>query len=331
MIKRLEGYRILKNSKYLISILILVFLGTLTPANSAVTAKGESCSEKKAEQIIKSKNSYLICKKTGTKYSWRLSTLKAYKNYRGKLAEVELAKLNAEAEAKQKARAEIDAEMQQAAKELEEAMAVRHYVEGQAQRDSMSKGPSYICIVGQYCSVGNVGPGGGIVFIGEGIAGNGKHYEIAPMDWQSSSGDPQLLYCNAKDGVKTIDGLVFNGINEPIFQYPGKPGFVYTNNRIGDGKNNTAIIIGRCKESAASKAASYLGGGYSDWFLPSVAELSAAYAVKEKIYDLQPKPYWSSSELLAGGKGKALIFDEFGEIQDLPIGAIALVRPVRNF
>ena len=57
----------------------------------------------------------------------------------------------------------------------------------------------------------------------------------------------------------------------------------------------------------------------------------AAYAVREKIVDMQPKPYWSSSEFYGGGKGKVLVFDNAGENQDLPIGTTALVRPVRNF
>ena len=57
----------------------------------------------------------------------------------------------------------------------------------------------------------------------------------------------------------------------------------------------------------------------------------AAYAVREKIVDMQPVPYWSSSEFYIGGKGKVLIFDNAGENQNLPIGARAHVRPIRNF
>ncbi len=301
------------------------------PANSAVIVKGQSCSVKKVEQVIKSGNSYLICKKTGLKYFWNLSTIKAYKAYRAGIAEIELARLNAEAEAKQKVQAAKDLELELAAKDLEEAQAAKRYIENQAERDSVSKGAGYKCVIGKFCSVGNYGPGGGLVFIGSGIAGSGKHYEIAPRDWLTSAGDPQLIFCKAKDGIKTLDGFIFDGYNEPILQFPGKPGFVYTNNRVGDGKNNTKIIIERCKESAASKASSYQGGGYSDWFLPSAGELLAAYLAREKIVDLLAQPYWSSSQFSNSGTAKVLVFDNAGDNRDWPIGADAYVRPIRNF
>jgi hypothetical protein len=316
---------------YFSGVIFLSFSMTLTPAFSSVATKGKGCSNKKVEQIVKSGASYLICKKVGGKYLWNVSSMKAYKEYKSRVAEIELARLNAEAEAKQKAQAAKDLELELAAKDLEEAQATKRYIENQPERDSISKGAGYRCTIGKFCSVGNVGTGGGIVFLGSGIAGDGKHYEIAPKDWLTGAGDPELMYCIAKDGIKTIGGFVFNGTNEPILQYPGRPGYVYINNRIGDGKNNTKIIIERCKESAASKASSYQGGGYRDWFLPSAAELMAAYTVREKIVDMQPKPYWSSSEFYSGGKGKVLVFDNAGENQDLPIGTTALVRPVRNF
>ena len=333
------GFRILRsrvlaklgNHKFWGLILIVATFNLLAPTNAAVITNGQSCSINKVNQIIKSGKSFLICKKTGTKYLWSVSTSKAYKIYRNKLAQEELNRLNAEAEAKQKAQEEKDTESAKAAQDLEDAQAARQYVESQAERDSVSKGAAYRCIVGKFCSIGNIGPGGGVVFLGSGVAGNGKHYEIAPANWLTNAGDPQLMYCIAKDGIKTLDGFVFNGSNEPILQFPGKPGYVYVNNRIGDGKNNTKIIIERCKESAASKAYGYQGGGFSDWFLPSAAELMAAYVVREKIFDVQPVPYWSSSEFYSGGKGKVLVFDNAGENQDLPIGATAYVRPIRNF
>jgi hypothetical protein len=320
-----------KNLNYVSLIAFVISISLIMPANSAVIVKGQSCSVKKVEQVIKSGSSYLICKKTGLKYFWNLSTIKAYKTYRAGIAEIELARLNAEAEAKQKVQAAKDLELELAAKDLEEAQAAKRYMEKQAERDSVSKGAGYKCVVGKYCSVGNVGPGGGIVFIGNGIAGDGKHYEIALAGWLSGLEDPELVYCIARDGIKTLNGFVFDGTNEPILQFPAKPGFVYTNNRVGDGMNNTRIIIQRCKESAAGKTATYRGGGYSDWFLPSAAELMAAYAVKEKIVDMQSAPYWTSSEFYSGGKAKVLIFDNAGENQDLPIGARARVRPIRNF
>jgi hypothetical protein len=331
MLNWFKIYELGKRINYVSLIAFVTSISLIMPANSAVVTKGQSCSMKKVEQIVKSGNTYLICKKAGSKYLWNPSTIKAYKTYKARMAEIELSRLNAEAEARQKEQAAKDLELELAAKDLEEAQAAKRYIENQAERDSVSKGAGYNCVIGKFCSVGNYGPGGGIVFIGSGIAGSGKHYEIAPRDWLTGAGDPELMYCIAKDGIKTVDGFVFNGTNEPILQYPGKPGFVYTNNRIGDGKNNTAIIIERCKESAASKASKYQGGGFSDWFLPSAAELMAAYAVREKIVDMQPKPYWSSSEFYGGGKGKVLVFDNAGENQDLPIGTTALVRPIRNF
>ena len=331
LLRREKDFSKFRKWMYFCGIIVWSFPSTLTPAFSSVPTKGQNCSMEKIEQIVKSGNAYLICKKAGSKFLWNPSTIKAYKTYKAKMAQIELGRLNAIAEEYQKAQAEKKLEEAQIAKELEEAQAARHYIEGQAQRDSINKGAGYRCLIGKFCSVGNIGPGGGIVFLGSGIAGEGKHYEIALAGWLSGPEDPELVYCIAREGIKTLNGFIFDGTNEPILQFPGKPGFVYTNNRIGDGINNTRIIIERCKESAASKAAAYRGGGYSDWFLPSAAELMAAYAVREKIVDMQPVPYWSSSEFYIGGKGKVLIFDNAGENQNLPIGARAHVRPIRNF
>ncbi|MCK9439131.1 MAG: FISUMP domain-containing protein [Patescibacteria group bacterium] len=62
---------------------------------------------------------------------------------------------------------------------------------------------------------------------------------------------------------------------------------------LSDGKSNTQTILSVCSSgSAAEEANNYRGGNYSDWYLPSYNELSAALSLG--IYNTQ---YWSSTEL----------------------------------
>ncbi len=79
---------------------------------------------------------------------------------------------------------------------------------------------------------------------------------------------------------------------------------------VGTGKNNTDIITGIYGNNttyAAGLANAYTGGGYSDWFLPSIQELQHMYNNKDIIettallnggsaFTPSQCCYWSSSE-----------------------------------
>ena len=98
--------------------------------------------------------------------------------------------------------------------------------------------------------LGDIGPGGGLVFL---IAG-GLTYEMAPKNW---AGDPQnpdqtAQTCNSDTAIPEATGTA-----------------------IGTGAANTAAIVAKCTSGASNDAAAYRGGGFTDWFLPSRDELNA--------------------------------------------------------
>jgi hypothetical protein len=74
-----------------------------------------------------------------------------------------------------------------------------------------------------------------------------------------------------------------------------------TGTEIGTGLSNTNTIIasqaGTTTSYAAGLARAYRGGGYTDWYLPSIDELAKVNGLKSQgIGNLEYYYYWSSSE-----------------------------------
>ena len=176
-------------------------------------------------------------------------------------------------------------------------------------------------------AVGDTGPAGGTIFIIPSTTGNstGKYFEAALGTWNSGY-DKNNLWCNL---TSTAIGVSAQGT------------------AIGTGQANTTAIAAVCSSGAAKDAdtysVTYSGNTYSDWFLPSQAELYQGYV--QRAY-LNPQTltqlhggsgltssYWSSSEAVspynpatqaipvaANGGG-----DNYGKIYGFN------VRPVRMF
>src|SRR5450759_108060 len=75
-----------------------------------------------------------------------------------------------------------------------------------------------------------------------------------------------------------------------------------TSEAIGRGALNTDSILRQYPadtypNSAAAVARAYRGGGYSDWFLPSMDELRMMYRSKQYLSGLQDGAYWTSTEV----------------------------------
>ena len=103
---------------------------------------------------------------------------------------------------------------------------------------------------GAPCALGQVGPGGGMVFL---ISG-GKTYEMAPKTWsESGTPDAGIEWCN--DFTSNVSGA--KGTD------------------IGSGSTNTTAMDAACTSGAGQKASDYAGGAKTDWFLPSKEELNA--------------------------------------------------------
>ena len=119
----------------------------------------------------------------------------------------------------------------------------------------------------------DIGPAGGLIFHDKGSYSDGWRYlEAAPYDQGTS-----ILW----DSSETL----ISG----------------TLSAMGTGANNTTLIVnilGSINYYAANSCASLDLGGYDDWFLPSIDELSL---VNQNLYaqglgDFTFDRYWSSSE-----------------------------------
>lgn len=195
--------------------------------------------------------------------------------------------------------------------------------------------------------VGDIGPAGGYVFYDKGFYSDGWRYlEAAPADLR------------VVDGVPTVDSTTeryADGTEYFIFGYyrktsGGRNVLLDTKTGIGEGANNTEILVGKMKEAAytyssgtdttadyAARLCDVLeyevdGKDVTGWFLPSNDELNLMY---ENLYEqglgsfASDGYYWSSSESRADGalkqpfgSGGHLFNDRHYKVR---------VRPVRAF
>ena len=219
------------------------------------------------------------------------------------------------------------------------------------------------CSKNSPCQVGNRGPGGGtVVYVGETRQAWGQYLEMAPSGWYSSvktklpdvqangSGDPSTYWCE-----NTELDLTASVTSQEL---KGKLGI-----EIGKGFSNTQLMLAGCKYGAGRLANSYTGGGLTDWFLPSIAELNelckfasgiktgkeltrpggtfsdettcgtrempGSYTALGDFYRGQNRIYWSSSE---SGNNRAWCqrFDDLWTSNWEKFNQY-LVRPVRAF
>ncbi len=150
------------------------------------------------------------------------------------------------------------------------------------------------CALGGVCTIGDIGPGGGVVFYDAGsLQPWGRYLEAAPVTWNGGTRDPE-----AEWGCMDSSRIGFPG--EAI-----SAGVLATH--IGTGAANTAAIVARCPESgiAAKLADALIFGGKSDWFLPSKDELNLIYhniylklSSRDRLFNISFASdwYWSSSE-----------------------------------
>jgi hypothetical protein len=144
------------------------------------------------------------------------------------------------------------------------------------------------CATGGTCKVGDLAPGGGYVFhvsdtvidLATGISDGGIYLATAPQTWNGGAVDP-----NAAWGCNTIN---ISG----------------TSSSVGSGAENTRLINAGCATAgiASRLAAASTFGGFSDWFIPSIDELTLIYNnLKAKsLSNLQSQNYWSSTQATGG-------------------------------
>jgi len=145
--------------------------------------------------------------------------------------------------------------------------------------DGTSQAYTVVATVSQTYNIGEVGPGGGLVFYDKGSISNGWRYlEAAPQD------------------QGTIAGKQWSTVTNALVPSPG------TSQAIGTGQANTAAIIaqhGATGDSAAKLCDSLTLNGKSDWFLPSMEELLQMHTAIHLVGGFATTLYsfyWSSSD-----------------------------------
>jgi hypothetical protein len=106
---------------------------------------------------------------------------------------------------------------------------------------------------------------------------------------------------------------------------------ITTSSAIGSGAANTAAILAGCatRPIAASVAAAHTGGGYTDWYLPSLGELAQVYNNRTAIGNFFPGNWWSSTQNDASNAN--YIFFLNGNQTNQQKSSSFRVRAVRSF
>jgi alpha-tubulin suppressor-like RCC1 family protein len=158
------------------------------------------------------------------------------------------------------------------------------------------------CGSGGLCSVGDTGPGGGVVFYDAGSNQQwGRYLEAAPSDLSTA-----MAWCNDVSSAIGANGYV-----------------------VGTGNANTVAMDTACTSGAGQSAADYTNNGYGDWYLPSLNELTEMFDRRVAIGGFTTASYWSSSEE-NGEYAKRLGFPDGGMSGHVKYQGFR-VRPVRAF
>jgi hypothetical protein len=160
-------------------------------------------------------------------------------------------------------------------------------------------------------SIGDTGPGCGIVFYDAGsVQSWGRYLEAAPNTWYGGVADPTMAW----SGVTNVD--------------------VATSELIGQGAANTDLMIVQSStaDRAGTASRAYRGGGLADWFLPSKGELNELCLQRAVVGGFAAGGYGSSSQY----PGAALLawsqhFAGGAQYSDAKSDTSVHVRPVRAF
>ena len=167
------------------------------------------------------------------------------------------------------------------------------------------------CATGGTCTLGQTGPGGGIVFYDAGSTQTwGRYLEIAPSTWNGTDTATSAQWCSTTNKIENA-GLT----------------------GIGDGLTNTLMATSDCASSPTNAiylARNYAGGSFSDWHLPSINEAQALYPQDTLTgISMIANYYWLSNEV---DTTNANIFSPIsGAIISNPKSNTVTARPIRAF
>ena len=147
-----------------------------------------------------------------------------------------------------------------------------------------------VCIEGANCSIGDTGPGGGVIFYvnsggftcGPTLNLTCNYLEAAPAGWGNGANDWSLTASNVSYQSTSI------GANAQ-------------GTAIGTGLRNTNAFVSQGNDAStlSGKARAYTGGGKSDWYIPSSLELAELWTQRSIIGNYAVNTYASSTETSA--------------------------------
>jgi len=207
------------------------------------------------------------------------------------------------------------------------------------------------CSSGGTCTYGNTGPGGGIIFYvnaggftcGPTLADTCRYLEMAPASW--APGDRGSSWAVASKRTTSVNPA--NGITADVTANGSVTG-------IGLGYINSLNIVaqGNNSTTAAGDARSYTGGGQTDWYLPTLAELTqiCKYISGQQgtpdstkclgipngtsVLGIASGSYWSSSEKDSSNAWYQNMMDTYSQTYytiNNSKANIYSVRPIRAF
>ena len=201
---------------------------------------------------------------------------------------------------------------------------------------------SVSCANGGLCAIGDIGPGGGVVFYLitnmsdsqtaiTGYTSGGIYLEAAPVGW----GNGIAVAAGETTGTSYLDPVV-NWCNTT-----GNTGA--TEVGIGQGGKNTRLGDIGCTSGAVQIATDLVLGGKNDWYLPSQNELEQMGLQKNLVGLIYGQTncygttcYWSSSEVGGGSSSRALQVNVGTNVMGsndkvLTASNQVMMRPIRAF
>ena len=177
------------------------------------------------------------------------------------------------------------------------------------------------CATGGSCVVGDMGPGGGIVF----YVASGNFTQIGAIGSMCST---TCKYLEVSSAYYKVNLAWAQGTFNPSKVVAGAD-----SDSIGAGFKNTLEIVAQGNSNPYISAAAYCdaleAGGKSDWYLPSWGEINELYSKSSVIGGFGYGLYWSSTEFASRTAwARYMTSATFG---DLSKASLAYVRPVRAF
>ena len=182
--------------------------------------------------------------------------------------------------------------------------------------------------------IGDIYGGGKVAYIFQ--SGDAGYVEGQQHGLIAAEADVNTTYKDAWDGESYTGTYVWSTSQAKITT---NADYAYqeirtTGKAIGDGAGNTKKILAKYPvaiypNSAAAVAHEYLGGGFNDWFLPSMDELKQLYVSKGVVGGYADFLYWSSSEMSPSVAWYKIFIN--GLLGDSIKSYFKRVRPVRAF